>query len=74
LTVIVTSSCNGVQGAFDMVHLKTVMPLVNPVTVVVGLPGLVITGLPPPETLDHIPLPLVGAFPANVTVVELQSV
>jgi hypothetical protein len=52
-----------------IVHCKILFPNVNPVTVVFGLVELVTT--PPPLNTDHVPVPVVGVFAANVAVGEL---
>lgn len=52
-----------------MLHCSTLIPRPNPVTVVLGLLGLVID--PDPEITDHVPTPVVGVLPASVVVGEL---
>ena len=70
---MVTSDIEGIQGLLEMVHLKTLVPTVKPVIVVVGDNEFVITPLP--ETNDHVPTPLVAVFAFMVTEpVEIQMV
>ena len=52
------------QGAFEIVHAKTLFPKPNPVTDVVAKSELVIT--PEPETKVHAPVPDEGKFPFMV--------
>lgn len=59
------------QGGFEMVHINTFAPAPNPVTVVVGDPGVVI--VPAPLTKVQVPVPTAGVFPASVAVL-LQMV
>lgn len=59
------------QGGFEIVHINTFAPAPNPVTVVVGDPGVVI--VPVPLTNVQVPVPVVGAFPASVALL-LQMV
>lgn len=67
LTVIVTSSVEGVQGALAMVQRNTLAPTPNPVKPEVGEEGVVI--VPEPEILVQVPVPVVGVLPASVAVV-----
>jgi hypothetical protein len=54
-----------------IVHCKvTLLPEAIPVIVDVGDDGLVMVA--DPETIDHKPVPVVGAFPARVNVPLLQ--
>ena len=69
--LIVTVLVEFGQGGFETVHIKTFDPTPNPVTVVVGEPGVVI--VPAPLTKVHVPVPVVGAFPASVALL-LQMV
>ena len=71
LTSMVTSS-EAVQVPIEMVHLKTEVPEVSPVTPEAGFAGARI--VPLPETFVHIPLPVVGALPSSMVVVILQRV
>jgi len=48
-----------------MVHASTVVPVVNPVIVVLPRVGVVIVP-PGPETSDQVPIPDVGRLPVNV--------
>ena len=69
-TRIVIVETLGAQGEFEMVQAKTFVPIAKPVMVVFGEVGEVI--VPLPETKVHKPVPTVGVFPANVTVVNPQ--
>ena len=53
-----------------MVHWKVFVPTLNPVTVDVADVGVVIVPLPAMSV--HIPVPVVGVFPAKVELVTLQ--
>jgi hypothetical protein len=64
LVVMVMLEAEEVHGGLLTDHVRTVVPGVKPVTVVLFNKGLVI--VPGPETLIHEPVPDVGAFPANV--------
>ena len=66
-TVMVTSSKESAQTPLEMVHLNTFAPSPNPVTPLVGEPGVVM--VPVPFTSVHVPLPTVGALPPSVAVV-----
>ena len=69
--VISTSSVDVPQPPFVTVHLNVaVAPIVKPVKPEVGEEGVVIVAIP--DTTLHVPVPLVGLFPASVAVVELQ--
>lgn len=59
--MIVTFETEGEQGGLLIVHAKTLSPIPNPVTDVVGKRELVIT--PVPETNVHAPVPSTGKFP-----------
>jgi len=52
-----------------MLHCKTLVPSVRPVTVVLGLVEEVIT--PPPVNTDQVPVPVVGVLAASVAFGEL---
>jgi len=52
-----------------MLHCKTFVPSVRPVTVELGLVDEVIT--PPPVNTDQVPVPVVGVLAANVAFGEL---
>lgn len=69
--VMVTVLVEAAQGGLSIVHINTFAPTPNPVTVLVGDPGVVI--VPAPLTSVHVPVPDVGVFPANVVPV-LQMV
>ena len=62
--VIVTCEVEGVQGALEIVHSKTLGPVPKPVTPEVGEDGVVI--VPEPLINVHAPVPVVGVFPAKV--------
>jgi hypothetical protein len=65
----VTSSELLLHAPFEIVHLKMYCPSLSPVTVDVGLVGSVIVATVPPDNCVHLPVPVVGVFPANVAVV-----
>ena len=67
--MVITTSSELLQVPFVIVHLK-VADVVTPVTVVVGLVGMVIVAVP--LTTFHIPEPTVGEFAAIVKEVLLQ--
>ena len=58
------ASALGVQVPFVIVHTNVFTPVVNPVTPLVGLVGVVTA--PVPAVTVHNPVPTVGAFAANV--------
>ena len=62
--VIVTSSKDGGQVPFVIVHRKTFAPTLNPVTPELGELGEPI--VPVPEISVHVPVPVDGVFPASV--------
>lgn len=65
------SSVEFVQGLLATVHLRVVEPpICNPVIPDVGEEGVVMVA--DPDILDHVPVPMVGEFPAKVVVVVLQ--
>ncbi len=71
--MIVTFDTVGAQGAFEIVHAKTLVPSPKPVIDVVGDSELVID--PNPETNVHTPVPAVGLFAAiNALGLEIQTV
>mgnify|MGYP001592676019 CR=1 FL=1 len=70
--VMVTLEIELAQGAFEIVHLKTLLPTPNPVIVVAGLVGVVI--VPLPESNVHAPVPAVGVFAAIVAPPVTQTV
>ena len=73
--VKITSSVDGVQGLFEIVHLNvTLCPAVNPVTVEVGEEGVVILAPLAAPTILHAPVPFVGVLPARVNVPLLQFI
>ena len=62
-----------VHGPLVIVHLNVdEAPGVKPVTVVVGLDGLVM--VPVPEISVQLPVPTVGVFPVSVAVVPLHGI
>ena len=66
-TRIETCSEEAVQGEFVMVHWNTYVPaVVIPVTVVVGEPGLVITGVIGPLMKLQLSVPTLAALAAMV--------
>ncbi len=72
--LITTSSVVGVQLPLLIVHLKvTVLPAVNPVTVVVALLGSVITNpaVGPPTSI-HAPVPDIALLPLKVKLLLLH--
>lgn len=72
-TIIAIVELEAVQGRFEIVHAKTLVPKPNPVIVVLGNVGFVI--IPVPETNVHKPVPTVGVFAVIIVVdVVIQSV
>ena len=69
--MIVTSSVDGVQTPFEMVHRNVLTPTDNPVTPDVGEVGVVTVA--PPAITVHAPVPTVGVFPASVAVVAQRT-
>ena len=67
-TLMVIASVLGGQVPFVIVHTKVFIPAVKPVTPDVGDVGVVTT--PVPAVTVHAPVPIVGAFAANVAVAE----
>jgi len=63
--VIVISSDDALHGLFDIVHLKTYVTPAVPLSVEVGLVGVVIVP-PVPLTMVHNPVPTLGVLPARV--------
>jgi hypothetical protein len=71
LFVNTTSSVDGVQGLFEIVHLKVALvPTGTPVTPDVGEDGVVIVAVP--LTTLHAPVPTVAVLPASVKVLVLH--
>ena len=70
---MVTFDTEFAQGAFEIVHAKTLFPKPKPVMDVVGESEFVI--VPVPEINVHAPVPITGVF-AVITVVgdEIQSI
>jgi hypothetical protein len=64
LVVMVMSEVEDIQGELLIDQVRTVVPAVNPVMVLVAERELVI--VPLPETFIHRPVPEVGMFPARV--------
>jgi len=71
LTWIVTEDVD-VQDPLVMVQLKTLSPMLNPLTDVVAFEGFEI--VPLPLTNAHWPVPATAVFPVRVAVVIPQSV
>ena len=71
LNFTVTSSVDAVQGLLLTVHLKVYVDPAVPLNVEDGLEAFP-KEPPDPLTTLHKPLPTVGAFAANVTVVRPQ--
>jgi hypothetical protein len=69
LNVITTSSVDGVQGLFEIVHLNVYVEPAKPLKVEVALDGVVIVP-PVPLTMLQAPVPTEGVLPARVTVVN----
>ena len=61
---MVTFETELAQGAFEIVHAKTLSPMPNPVTEVVAKSELVITAVP--ETKVQTPVPTVAKLPFMV--------
>lgn len=72
VVVIVILEVEAAQGAFVIDQVKTLVPAVNPVIVVTGEEGVVITPLP--ETFIHTPTPVTAGFPAIVTEPVLRQI
>ena len=71
--MMVTFETELAQGAFEMVHAKTLFPKPNPVMDVVGDNEFVI--VPIPETNVHAPVPITAALAFMLVVgEEIQSV
>ena len=66
--MIVIASVLGEQVPFVMVQVNVFTPVLNPVTPLVGLVGVVTT--PVPAVTVHAPVPTTGAFAAKVAVAE----
>lgn len=72
-TVITISSVDEVHVPLLIVHLNVLLdPIVNPVTALVGLLGVVTTAVP--LTVVHAPVPIVAVFAFKVVVVVLHNV
>ena len=61
-----------VHAPLVIVHLKTYVPPVIPVTFVVGEEAVVNVGVLGPLTLLHAPVPVIGVLAAIVAVVTVQ--
>ena len=72
LTVTCTSDVLGVQLVRLIVHLKVYVPVINPVTAVVGEEGVVIEGVFGPLINDQSPVPVNGVLPDSVVEVARQ--
>ena len=70
--MIVTVLAETGQDPLRMVHLKTYVPGIIPVTALLLTDGFEIKGVLGPLTQVHVPRPAVGTFPASVVVVTLQ--
>ena len=66
-TSMLTSSKEGVQTPFEIVHLKVLGPVDNPETEVFA--RFALAKVPVPEMTVHKPFPTVGAFPSSVVTV-----
>ena len=66
-TSMLTSSNEGVQTPFEIVHLKVLVPVDNPDTEVFA--RFAFANVPVPEMTVHTPLPTVGALPLSVVTV-----
>ena len=67
---MLTSSNEGVQTPFEIVHLNTFVPVDNPETDV--LDSAAFAKVPVPETTVHTPLPTDGTLPLRlVTVAQM---
>ena len=66
--MIVIASVLGGQVPLVIVHTKVFTPVVKPVTPDVGDVGVVTVAVP--AVTVHAPVPIVGAFAANVAVAE----
>ena len=64
---MLTSSNEGVQTPFEIVHLKVLVPVDNPETEV--FERLALAKVPVPEMTVHTPLPTVDALPSSVVTV-----
>ena len=71
MKVITTSSAEGAQGLFAIVHLNVYVLPAAPVNVEVALDAVVIVP-PNPDTMLQAPEPTAGMLPASVTVVIPQ--
>lgn len=69
--IMVMSSIEGGQVPLVIVHLKVLMPILKPLTLEVGEPGVVTVA--PPVITVQVPVPTIGLFPASVANAE-QSV
>ncbi len=69
---MVTSSVDTAQAPLLMVHLKVALaPTTIPVTVEVGLDGVLTVAVP--DVTVHVPVPVAGALPARVLLVTLHK-
>ena len=68
---MLTSSVEEVQTPLLIVQRNSLAPTPKLVTPEVGLPGVVI--VPVPLNNVHVPVPTIGALPANVAEVEQTS-
>jgi hypothetical protein len=59
----IVSVC-AVQGAFEMVQIKVVLPGVKPLITVLACPGLL--RVPLPNKILHTPVPVAGTFALSV--------
>jgi hypothetical protein len=74
LIVIVTLLILGGHTPLVIVQLKTYTPGIRLVTVDIGEPGVVMTGMFGPLTTAHTPVPITAVLPASVILVAAHTV